>query len=75
VEDWEVPRFLGKFRSQEAVSRVNGAPLVEYTGNGQTLLYDLRETRDPSLAVTRIVERWDGPRCPAVAPPPSGLLR
>jgi hypothetical protein len=68
VEDWEVPRFLGKFRSQEAVSRVNGAPLVEYTGNGQALLYNLRETRDPSLAVTKIVERWEGPRCQHTAP-------
>jgi hypothetical protein len=73
VEDWEVPRFRGKFRTQQAVSRIEGAPIIEYAGNGTVRLFDLRGTRDPSLAVTRITERWQGPRCPAVAPPPAGL--
>ena len=73
VEDWELPRFRDKFRTQQAVSRIEGAPVIEYAGNGTVRLFDLRSTRDPSLAVTRITERWQGPRCPAVAPPPVGL--
>ena len=65
VEDWEIPRFRGKFQSQAAVRRVEGAPIVEYTGNGTVFLYDLNETRDPLGAVTKIPEQWAGPRCPA----------
>jgi hypothetical protein len=75
VEDWELGRFRDKFRTQQAGSRIAGAPIVEYTGNGHVLLYDLRVTRDLGLAVTRIGERWDGPRCPAIAPPPPSLGR
>ena len=65
IEDWEAAQFRNKFRTQAAVSRVDGAPIMEY---GQVRLYDLRATRDRDASVMRLAPRWDGPRCQAVAP-------
>ena len=75
IEDWELPRFRGKFRSQRAVERVAAPPIMEYTGPATVWLYDLRTQRDPLAAVARIAERWHGPRCQEVAPMENPLRR
>ena len=75
VEEWETPRFKGKFRNQDAVSRVDAPPLLEYTGPAIVRLYDLRASRDSMAPVTRIKEEWQGPKCQAMAPAPQALER
>jgi hypothetical protein len=74
LEEWELPDFTKRFRSQAALERLGRPPVFIYRGPAEILLWDLRGSRNPYARPEPIAETFRNLACVPPQPRPSLVL-
>jgi hypothetical protein len=74
INDWELPQFLARFRTQDALARVHEPPMFVYQSAGRIFLFDLLPVR-PDAATRKLTDGSEDLRSAPPVAPPQFLLR